>query len=116
MQEWEYNELIEYVDEVFSNSINDGLDALQAGGRCMYEFANVIEEGATEKTIFYISLARLQINNGVLSVRIYEEVGNIIKTFDVDNFVDELGLDDAKDLGLRIDSLKTEMQNAKVIG
>lgn len=52
MQEWDYNELREYIDEVFNNSINDGLNILQAGGRCLYEFANVIEEGETEKTIF----------------------------------------------------------------
>ncbi len=116
MQEWEYSELIEYVDEVFNNSINDGLNALQAGGRCLYEFANVIEEGETEKTIFYISLAYLQIDKGVLSARIYEEVDNIIKVFDIDNFVDELGLDDAKDLSRRIESLKTKMQSAEVIG
>lgn len=32
MEEWDYKELKEYVSEVFNNSINDGLDALQSGG------------------------------------------------------------------------------------
>ncbi|WP_232696681.1 Imm3 family immunity protein [Brevibacillus daliensis] len=116
MQEWGYNELIEYVEEVFSNSVNDGLNALQAGGRCLYEFANVIEEGETEKTIFYIFLALLQIDKGILSARIYEEVQNIIKVFDIDNFVGELGVDDAKDLSLRIESLKTKIKSVEVTG
>ncbi|TVX94893.1 Imm3 family immunity protein [Cohnella terricola] len=115
MQEWDYNELTEYVEEVFCNSINDGLNALQAGGRCLNEFANVIEEGETEKTIFYISLAHLQIGKGILSVRIYEQVDDIIKVFDINNFVDELGLNYAKDLSLRIESLKTKMQSVEVI-
>ncbi|WP_422659851.1 Imm3 family immunity protein [Paenibacillus sp. EC2-1] len=116
MEEWDYNELIEYVSEVFDNSIDDGLNALQAGGRCLYEFANVIEEGDTEKTIFYISVAHLQMNSGVLSARIYEEVNNIVKSFDIDNFVDVLGTNDAKDLSLRIESLKTKIQSAEIIG
>ncbi|OKP76545.1 hypothetical protein A3844_30205 [Paenibacillus helianthi] len=116
MEEWGYKELREYVGEVFSNSINDGLNALEAGGRCLYEFANVIEEGDTEKTIFYISVANLQINSGILSSRIYEVVDNIIKSFDFDTIVDELGITDAKDLSLRIESLKTKMQSVEVIG
>jgi|GEM_PF-3518285 len=116
MEEWAYNELIEYVEKVFRNSVNDGLNALQAGGRCLYEFANVLEEGETEKTIFYISLAHLQIGNGVISARIYEQVNDIVKVFDIDNFVEELGLDDAKDLSLRVESLKTKIQSVEVIG
>lgn len=116
MKDWEYSELTEYVAEVFNNSINDGLNALQAGGRCLYEFANVIEEGDTEKTIFYINVAHLQINSGILSTRIYEVVDNIVKSFDCDNFVDELGITDAKDLSLRIESIKTMMQSVEVIG
>ncbi|OMF94216.1 Imm3 family immunity protein [Paenibacillus sp. FSL R7-0337] len=116
MKEWEYNELTEYVAEVFTNSIADGLNNLQAGGRCLYEFAKVIEEGDTEKTIFYVSVADLQINSGILSSQIYEVVDEIIKSFDFDNFVDELGITDAKDLSLRIDSLKTRVQSVEVIG
>lgn len=116
MQKWGYNDLIEYIEEVFSNSVNDGLNALQAGGRCLYEFTNVIEEGETEKTIFYICLAHLQIGNGILSARIYEQVDNIFKVFDIDNFVEELGLDDAKDLSLRVESLKLKIQSIEVIG
>lgn len=115
MKEWEYNELTKYVAKVFTNSIDDGLNPLQAGGRCLYEFANVIEEGDTEKTIFYIIVANLQINSGILFSRIYEVVDKIIKSFDFDNFVDELGITDAKDLSLRIDSLKTKMQSVEVI-
>lgn len=116
MQEWEYNELIEYVCEVFSQSITDGLNVLQAGGRCLYEFANIIEEGETEKIIFYISLAHLQADKGILSARIYEEVDNIFNIYDVDKFVGELGLDDATDLNLRIESLKTKLQGVEIIG
>ncbi|OKP83020.1 hypothetical protein A3842_00675 [Paenibacillus sp. P3E] len=82
----------------------------------MYEFTNVIEEGDTEKMIFYISVANLQINSGILSSRIYEVVDNIIKSFDFDTIVDELGITDAKDLILRIESLKTKMQSVEVIG
>ncbi|WP_133305021.1 hypothetical protein [Paenibacillus pinisoli] len=78
--------------------------------------ANVIEEGETEKTIFYISLAHLQINNGIISARIHEQIKNIIKVFDIDNFVEELGLDDAKDLSRRVESLEIEIQNVEVIG
>lgn len=81
LKEWEFNELTEYVAEVFNHSIDDGLKAVQAGGRCLYEV-----------------------------------VDKIIKSFDFDNFVDELGITDAKDLSLRIDSLKTKMQNVQVIG
>lgn len=116
MKDWEYSELTEYVAEVFNNSIKDGLNALQAGGRCLYEFANVIEEGDTEKIIFYINVALLQINSGILSTRIYEVVDNIVKSFDLDNIVDELGITDAKDLSLRIESIKTMMQSVEVIG
>jgi hypothetical protein len=115
MQDWEYNELIEYVDEVFNNSINDGLNALQAGGRCLYEFANVIEEGDTEKTIFYICLAHLQIDKGVLSSRIYEVVDSIVQAYDIDRFVNELGFDDAKDLSERIESVKTKLKTVEII-
>jgi hypothetical protein len=116
MQDWEYNELIEYVEEVFNNSINDGLNALQAGGRCLYEFANVIEEGETEKTIFYICLAYLQIDKGMLSSRIYEAVDSIVQAYEIGIFVNELGLDDAKNLSERIESVKTKLQTVKIIG
>ncbi|MDP4099120.1 Imm3 family immunity protein [Paenibacillus sp. P96] len=115
MQDWEYNELVEHVDEVFNNSIKDGLNALQAGGRCLYEFANVIEEGETEKTIFYINLALLQMDRGVLSTRVYEEIGSIVETFDIDKFVSELSLDDAMDLSERIQSVKTKLPSIEII-
>ncbi|MCP3780902.1 MULTISPECIES: Imm3 family immunity protein [unclassified Paenibacillus] len=115
MQEWDYNELSEYVNEVFSNSISDGLNALQAGGRCLYEFANVIEEGETEKIIFYITLAFLQIEKGVLSQRIYDEVKSITREFDIDKFVSELGFDDAKDLSKRVKSVEAKFHIVEVI-
>lgn len=115
MEEWDYKELKEYVSEVFNNSLNDGLNALQAGGRCLYEFANVIEEGETEKTIFYISLAHLQIEKGVLSQRIYDEVKSITNDFDIDKFASELGLDDAQDLSELVYAVEAKFQNVEVI-
>lgn len=59
MQEWNYNELKEHIDEIFETSINDGLNALQAGGRCLYELLNVIEDGYMEKTIIYMKDIRI---------------------------------------------------------
>lgn len=38
------------------------------------------------------------------------QADKIIKSFNFDNFVNELGVTDAQDLSLRIDSLKTKMQ------
>lgn len=115
MQEWDYNELTEYINEVFENSMTDGLNALQAGGRCLYEFANVIEQGETEKTIFYVTLARLQIEKGVLSQRIYNEVRSIVKNFDISNFVSELGFDDAMDLSESVKKVEVKLHSIEVI-
>ena len=115
MEEWCYKELREYVAEVFNNSINDGLDALQAGGRCLYELANVIEEGKTEKAIFYASLAYLQIEKGVLSQRILNEVKSIIKDFNKDKFVNELGLDDAQNLSEVLQAVEATLHSVEII-
>ncbi|SFD49731.1 Imm3 family immunity protein [Clostridium uliginosum] len=93
MKEWEFDELYEYIEEVFNKSLNDGLNELQAGGRCLYEFANVIEDGETEKQIVYTTIATLEIKYGVLSQRIFEEVSRIIDTFRETNIREELDLD-----------------------
>ncbi|MEK3876428.1 Imm3 family immunity protein [Paenibacillus sp. FSL M7-0420] len=98
MKEWNYTELSEYIREVFNNSISDGLNTLQAGGRCLYELSNVIEEGEVEKIIFYVCLADLQIDKGVVSQRILDEVNNIIKDFNIDKFANELETEDIEDL------------------
>lgn len=115
MQEWDYNELTEYINEVFENSMTDGLNALQAGGRCLYEFSNVIEEGETEKTIFYVTLARLQMEKGVVSQQIYDKVINITKYFDINNFVSELGFDDAMDLSKCVKTVEAKLHSIEVI-
>ncbi|MED4461277.1 Imm3 family immunity protein [Metabacillus fastidiosus] len=115
MEEWDYKELKEYVSEVFTNSINDGLDALQSGGRCLYEFANVIEEGETEKAIFYISLAHLQIEKGILSQRIFDEVKSITKDFNIDKFISELGLEDAQDLSELLRIVEAKFHGVEVV-
>jgi hypothetical protein len=116
MEEWNYTELREYISEVFNNSINDGLNALQAGGRCLYEFANVIEEGEIEKVIFYVSLANLQINKEIISQRIYDVVKNIIRDFETDKFVNELELDDAEDLSRLVQEIEVKLYSVEVVG
>lgn len=116
MQDWDYNELTEYIVEVFENSINDGLNALQAGGRCLYEFANVIEDGSTEKTIVYVTLASLQIEKEVLSQRVYEEIKIITNSFELSNFVNELGFDDANALNEQVKKVVAELHNIEIIG
>ncbi len=116
MQDWDYNELTEYIVEVFENSINDGLNALQAGGRCLYEFANVIEDGSTEKTIVYVTLASLQIEKEVLSQRVYEEIKIITNSFELSNFVNELGFDDANALNEQVKKVVAEVHNIEIIG
>lgn len=116
MQEWEYDELKEYIEEVFNNSINDGLTVLQAGGRCLYEFSNVVDEGELEKIVFYMNLAHLQIEHGVLSQRIYEEVATIMKDFDPSNFANGLDMDDAHHFNELVKDVQAKLARVEIIG
>lgn len=116
MKDWSYTELSEYIREVFNNSISDGLNTLQAGGRCLYELSNVIEEGEVEKIIFYACLVDLQINKGVVSQRIFDEVHNIIKDFNIDKFANELTMEDIEDLSRLVQKVKIELNGVDVVG
>ncbi|MED4533999.1 hypothetical protein ABET51_04865 [Metabacillus fastidiosus] len=80
----------------------------------MYEFTNVIEEGETEKAIFYISLAHLQIEKGVLSQRIFDEVKSSTKDFDIDKFISELGLEAAQDLSELFRTVEAKFHGVEV--
>ncbi|KEO82213.1 Imm3 family immunity protein [Tumebacillus flagellatus] len=109
MEEWDYNELREYVCEVFTDSVDDGLNSLQAGGRCLYEFANVIEEGETERSVFYLSLLELQLKNGMISSRVYDVAKNIIDNFAVEQYASELNSEEILDLMELVNLLKNNI-------
>ncbi|MFC6652221.1 MULTISPECIES: Imm3 family immunity protein [Paenibacillus] len=109
MKVWSYKEFSEYIREVFNTSISDGLNTLQAGGRCLYELSNAIEEGEVEKIIFYVCLADLQIDKGVVSQRILDEVKNIIKDFNIDKFANELEKEDIEDLSRLVQKVKVKL-------
>lgn len=117
MKEWEFDELHEYIEEVFEKSLNDGLNALQAGGRCIYEFSNVIEDGETEKQVVYATIAILEIKYGVLSQRIFEEVSKIIYAFSQNNIREKLELDlgEIDKFNKLINNLKANINTVKVL-
>ena len=117
MKEWKLDELYEYIEEVFNKSLNDGLNGLQAGGRCLYEFSNVIEDGETEKQVVYATIATLQIKYGVISQRISEEVSNIIDTFDKTNIKKELelNLDEIGEFTTLIKNLKINIKTVEAL-
>jgi hypothetical protein len=106
MKEWEFEELHEYIEEVFDKSLKDGLTALEAGGRCLYEFANVIEEGEAEREIFYVTLALLQIKKGGISRHILEEVTKIVDTFNASKLESELEKEDITKFVKFVDELR----------
>lgn len=117
MKEWEFDELHEYIEEVFDKSLNDGLNALQAGGRCIYEFSNLVEDGETEKQVVYATIASLEIKYGVLSQHIFEEVSNIIHAFSKNNIEGKLELDlgEIDKFNKLINNLKININTAKVL-
>jgi hypothetical protein len=110
MKEWEFDELYEYIEEVFEKSLNDGLNELQAGGRCIYEFSNVIEDGQTEKQVVYATIA-------TLSQHIFEEVSKIIYAFRNTNIGEklELDLDEIDKFNNLINNLKANIDTVKVL-
>lgn len=117
MKEWEFDELHEYIEEVFDKSLNDGLNALQSGGRCLYEFSNVIEDGETEKQVVYATIATLEIKYGVLSQHIFEEVSKIIDAFSKSNIGEKLELDlgETDKFNKLINNLKVNINTVKVM-
>ncbi|WP_459480007.1 Imm3 family immunity protein [Clostridium saccharoperbutylacetonicum] len=117
MKEWEFDELHEYIEEVFAKSLNDGLNELQAGGRCIYEFSNVIEDGETERQVVYATIATLEIKYGVLSQHIFEEVSKIIYAFSNTNIGEklELDLDEIYKFNKLINNLKANIDTVKVL-
>ena len=98
MEDWEYNELLESVNEVYGNLLNEERGYKYATGRTFYEFETVCNEGETENLLVHLAIGEIILGHPKVFVGVVDaikkELGNIKSEY-LDN---ELSPEEVEDL------------------
>ncbi|SDY78913.1 Imm3 family immunity protein [Bacillus sp. 166amftsu] len=111
MEDWEYNELIEAVKEVYDNMLNEDRGYKYATARTFYEFETVCNEGETENLLVHLAIGEIIVTHPKVFVGVVDTIKKELGSIDRKELEKELVSEEVEDLLTRISNVNHKLKN-----
>ncbi|PFD97133.1 hypothetical protein COE15_08655 [Bacillus cereus] len=111
MEDWEYNELIEAVKEVYDNMLNEDRGYKYATARTFYEFETVCNEGETENLLVHLAIGEIIVTHPKVFVGVVDTIKKELGNIDRKELEKELVSEEVEDLLTRISNVNHKLKN-----
>ncbi|PEE40895.1 Imm3 family immunity protein [Bacillus pseudomycoides] len=111
MEDWEYNELIEAVKEMYDNMLNKDRGYKYATARTFYEFETVCNEGKMENLLVHLAIGEIVVTHPKVFVGVVDTIKKELGSIDRKELEKELLSEEVEDLLTRINNVNHKLNN-----
>ncbi|WP_210367739.1 Imm3 family immunity protein [Bacillus sp. REN3] len=101
MEEWEYNELLESVNDVYLDLLNEKRGYKYAIARTFYEFETVCNEGETENLLVHLAIGEIVLAHPKVFVGVVDSIKKALGHTNIEHLENELAPEEIEDLFTR---------------
>jgi len=114
MEDWEYNELLESVKEVYNNLLSEDRGYKYATARTFYEFETVCNEGKTENLLVHLAIGEIVLGHPKVFVGVVDTIKKELETTDKYNLENELSLEEVEDFLRRLNNVTNRINEVEL--
>lgn len=114
MDNWDYQELIDAIQDTYQEFLDEGMSPIEAASRCMGEFESAADEGYCERIIVYASGVMLYSEIAtIMPIGLHSAYRKALDSFAADRLTNNLSNVEAEDLIIRVRDARCALDKMK---